>query len=63
MRAEGEATTGPGATRPKGIGEIDAPDGHELDGVRVLRTLLLMQALKAQLRAEPENICRAYQQR
>ena len=44
-------------------GDLDAPDNHELDGVRVLRTLSRMRALKAQLRRDPERICREYQQR
>ena len=44
-------------------GELDAPNGQELDGVRVLRTLSRMRALKAQLRSEPERIYRDYRQR
>ena len=44
-------------------GDLDAPDGQELDGVRVLRTLSRMRALKAQLRTEPDKIYRDYRQR
>ena len=44
-------------------GALDAPDGQELDGVRVLRRLSRMRALKAQLRQEPAKVCRDYQQR
>ena len=44
-------------------GDLDAPDGQELDGVRVLRTLSRMRALKAQLRADPERVFREYKQR
>ena len=43
--------------------DLDAPDGQELDGVRVLRTLSRMRALKAQLRSDPGRICREYSQR
>ena len=44
-------------------GDLDAPDGQELDGVRVLRTLSRMRALKAQLRADPDRVFREYKQR
>ena len=38
----------------------DAPDSHALDGVRVLRTLSRMRALRSRVREQPQEIVQEY---